>query len=243
MRLCKIVFLLLFSGYYAKAQTGNSPQATLNILFVGNSLTYTNNLPEIVKELAKQDGVEIKYSSLSLPDYSLEDHWNEGKLQKQLDKEKYDLVIAQQGPSALPESQVLLLEYTKKIKELCDSRKTKLALYMVWPSKSRSFDLDNVIYSYTHAAKETGSLLCPAGLAWKNTWALDSTLALYGADNFHPSMAGSVLAALTIYGAITNKNNFYFISYNSISWNEDISKKQLDILKKAAIKSIADAAQ
>ena len=127
MRLCKIVFLLVCSGFYTKAQTGNSPQATLNILFVGNSLTYTNNLPEIVKELAKQDGIDIKYSSLSLPDHSLEDHWNEGKLQKQLDKEKYDFLIAQQGPSALPESQVLLLEYTKKIRELCDSRKTKLA--------------------------------------------------------------------------------------------------------------------
>ena len=238
MRLCKIVFLLVCSGFYTRAQTGNSPQATLNILFVGNSLTYTNNLPEIVKELAKQDGLDIKYSSLSLPDHSLEDHWNAGKLQKQLDKEKYDFLIAQQGPSALPESQVLLLEYTKKIRELCDSRKTKLALYMVWPSKSRSFDLDNVIYSYTHAAKETGSLLCPAGLAWKNAWALDSSLALYGADNFHPGITGTVLAALTIYGAITGKSNFYFISHNSISWNENISKKQLDILKKAAIAAL-----
>lgn len=236
MKCCTISLLLLFSGFYSNAQR---PQQTiLKVLFVGNSLTYTNQLPELVKELGEQDGLEIKYTSLSFPNYALEDHWNAGKLQEELDKEEYDLVIAQQGPSALPESQELLLEYCKKFRKLCDAKKTKLALYMVWPSRSRFFDLDNVIYSYTHAAKKTKSLLCPAGLAWKNAWALDSSLALYGPDNFHPGIDGSVLAALTIYAAITGKQNFDFICYDKSSWHDVISAKQLGVLKQAAIKSL-----
>ena len=233
-----ILFLLLFFNYCSSAQSVSTLNKEINILFVGNSLTYSNNLPELIKELGKQDGIEIKYSSLSFPDYSLEDHWNEGKVQNELDKGEYDFMIAQQGPSALPESQVLLLEYTKKFKQLCDSQKTKLALYMVWPSKARSFDLDNVIYSYTHAADETKSMLCPSGLAWKNAWALDTSLALYGADNFHPGITGTVLAALTIYGTVTGINNFDFIRYNNISWHNEISKKKLDILKQAATGSL-----
>ena len=71
----------------------------------------------------------ITYTSFLLPDYSLEDHWNEGRVQNELDKGEYDFMIAQQGPSALPESQVLLLEYTKKFKQLCDSKKTKLSAF------------------------------------------------------------------------------------------------------------------
>lgn len=238
MRSHIILFLLLLFNYYSGAQSASSQKKEINILFVGNSLTYSNNLPELVKELGKEDGVEIKYSSLSFPNYSLEDHWNEGKVQHELDKGDYDFMIAQQGPSALPESQVLLLAYTKKFKQLCDSKKTKLALFMVWPSKSRSFDLDNVIYSYAHAADKTKSMLCPAGLAWKNAWALDSSLALYGADNFHPGIAGSVLAALTIYKTVTGINNFDFIRYDNISWHDEISKEKLDILKQAATGSL-----
>lgn len=236
MKCCRVLFLLLFFGYYSNAQPAQ--QTTLKILFVGNSLTYTNQLPELVKELGEQGGLEIKYTSLSFPNYALEDHWNGGKVQEELDKEKYDMVIAQQGPSALAESQEMLLEYCKKFKKLCDAKKTKLALYMVWPSRSRFSDLDNVIYSYTHAAKKTKSLLCPVGLAWKNAWALDSSLALYGPDNFHPGIDGSLLAALTIYAAITGKQNFDFISYDKSSWHDVISAKQMDILKQAAIKSL-----
>ena len=238
-----ILFLLLLFHYSLSAQSVSTQKKKINILFVGNSLTYSNSLPDLVKELGKQDEVEIKYYLLLFPDYSLEDHWNEGKVQKELYKGKFDFVIAQQGPSALPESQILLLEYTKKFKKLCDSTKAKLALYMVWPSKARLFDLDNVIYSYTHAAGETRSLLCPAGLAWKNAWALDTTLTLYSADNFHPGITGSVLAALTIYGTVTGKNDFDFIRYKKVSWHNEISKEKLNVLKQAATGSLKKQGQ
>jgi len=39
----------------------------------------------------------------------------------------------------------------------------------------------------------------PAGEAWRVAWASDPTLALYGADGFHPSLEGSYLAALVIF--------------------------------------------
>ncbi len=51
----------------------NEPEATtdtkgdLHILFVGNSLTYTNDLPVLIKELGLRDGMTITYSSLLFP--------------------------------------------------------------------------------------------------------------------------------------------------------------------------------
>jgi len=208
------------------------------ILYIGNSLTYVNDLPSMIAAIAKQDSTIITYTSLAYPDYSLEDHWNEGKLQGEIEKGNYDFVIAQQGPSALPESQVLLLESATKLAELCKKYNTKLVLYMVWPSKARSFDLDNVISSYTNAAEKTSSLLCPAGLAWKYAWEADPSLPLYSFDNFHPSVMGSLLAAITIYGSLANKNDVDFISYANYPGKENLTEARFTILRQAAIKAI-----
>jgi hypothetical protein len=210
----------------------------IKVLFVGNSLTYTNDLPAIIKELGSQDGVAITYSELLFPNYSFEDHWNDGKVQKEIATKKYDYVVAQQGPSALQASQVLLLDYSGRLAELCKTNNAKLALYMVWPSADRGFDLDNVIFSYSQAAVRTGSLLCPVGLGWKYAWEADTKLPLYSMDNFHPSMTGSVLAALIIYGALKDKKDFDFIVHNSISWKNDVSAERLIKLKEAALKAL-----
>jgi hypothetical protein len=214
--------------------TGNG----IRVLYIGNSLTYSNDLPAIVAEIGKQEGLEITYLSMVIGGYSLEDHWNEGSAQKGIIAGNYDFVVLQQGPSALPESQVLLLAYAEKFASVSRGTKTKTLLYMVWPSGDRSFDLDNVIYSYTQAAASTGSLLAPAGLAWKNAWQVDSSLPLYSGDNFHPSVMGSLLAALTVYGAITSKANFDFIDDTKTSWNLSVGKAQFDVLKKAAAKAM-----
>ncbi|HWA34529.1 MAG TPA: hypothetical protein VG737_10390, partial [Cyclobacteriaceae bacterium] len=44
------------------------------VLFVGNSLTYFNNLPEIVRKVAASDGVKLTVESIAYPDYALLDH-------------------------------------------------------------------------------------------------------------------------------------------------------------------------
>ena len=47
------------------------------ILFIGNSLTYPNDLPGMVCELARAASRNAVCESVAKPDYSLEDHWNE----------------------------------------------------------------------------------------------------------------------------------------------------------------------
>ena len=210
----------------------------IKILFIGNSLTYTNNLPALVQEIGKQDSVTIHYKSLSFPNYSFEDHWNEGAIQKEIEEGKYHFVIAQQGPSAMPESQVLLIEYAKKLSEWCKKYNTSLCFFTVWPSKARSFDHDGVITSYKKAAEQTRSLLAPAGLAWKQAWKTNPEFALYGLDDFHPSTAGSLLAAMTIYATLKQKDNFDFLHSRDASWKDEATDSQLKIFKLAALKAL-----
>ena len=52
------------------------------ILFIGNSLTYQNDLPGMVTLLAHSVGRTIVCESVALPDYGLEEHWNSGGARK-----------------------------------------------------------------------------------------------------------------------------------------------------------------
>jgi len=215
-------------------------QSPIKILFVGNSLTHSNDLPALIVELAQMDGVNITFKMIAPGGYSLEDHWNAGEVQKEMAAAHYDLVVGQQGPSALPESQVLLKRYAEKYANECARVKSSWALYMVWPSEQRSFDLDNVIYSYTQAAKSTAALLFPVGLAWKLAWEEDPAFPLYGPDRFHPSMHGSLVAAMTIYASLQGKENFNFIDLEKVSWKSEVTREQLTRMEESALRSIRE---
>ncbi|MFN8347923.1 MAG: hypothetical protein U0X91_23160 [Spirosomataceae bacterium] len=232
-----LMIIVLFYFGCCTVETGVTP-TEIRVLYVGNSLTYTNDLPQLVQDIGRSEQVPIRYKSLLFPNYSLEDHWKEGKVQQEIESGQYDFIVAQQGPSALPESQVLLLEYTKKIAELCQKHHTKLALYMVWPSLTRSFDLDNVIFSYTQAAVKTNSLLCPAGLAWKYAWQADPKIALYGNDGFHPATKGSLLAAMVVYASLFQKKEMGFLQPEKIGLEKEINRQDFDVLRDSALKAM-----
>ena len=55
------------------------------ILFVGNSLTYVNDVPGILQALADSAGGEqLAVASWALPNYALIDHWTEGLVQREI---------------------------------------------------------------------------------------------------------------------------------------------------------------
>ena len=169
------------------------------ILFVGNSLTYTNDLPKLVVAFGKENGVEINTTILAYPNYALEDHWNDGQVQKLIAKYKYDFVVIQQGPSSQIDGRRMLFDFGVKIKTLCDNTNTQLAFFMVWPAFSNIQTFDGVIQNYTDAALATNSLLCPVGELWKKHFQDTGDYSFYGPDMFHPSTIGSKNAAKIIF--------------------------------------------
>jgi hypothetical protein len=199
------------------------------VAFVGNSQTYVNDVPKMVQEIGELEKNFINITNFAVPNYSLEDHWNDGQVQVALDKGKFDFMVAQQGSSALPESQVLLKEYARRFAEICKKHQTKMNLYMVWPIKSRLFDLDNVIYSYTEAAKATESSLSPVGLAWKKAWAIQPNITFYSPDELHASKKGSIMAAIVIYASLFKKKDLSFIKLQNMSWQNDLTDEEFRI--------------
>ena len=114
--------------------------------------------------------------------------------------------MLQQGPSALDESRRSLLDYVGRFAKEIRAAGARPAIYMVWPSSSRTSDFDDVSQSYRMAARQVDGLLFPVGEAWRVAWKRDSKLALYSTDGLHPTPAGSYLAALVMYGRLYGKS-------------------------------------
>ena len=172
------------------------------VLFVGNSLTEGNELPLLVEALARAGGRPVAVDSVTRGGFSLEDHWGLGT-QSRIAGGGYRFVVLQQGPSALAESRVNLREWTRRFDEVIRRAGGRTALYMVWPESYRPQAFPEVSASYRLAAEDVGGILLPAGDAWLAGWQADRELRLYGSDGFHPTLLGSYLAALVIYGGLT----------------------------------------
>lgn len=171
--------------------------AAPRVLFVGNSLTAANDLPGMVSRLGGFD-VEVRAPG----GYALEDHWNLTDVHEAIARGGYDFVVLQQGPSSLPESGANLVEWTATFADAIRAAGATPVVYMVWPESYRRYAVNAVISNYRRAARESGSLLAPAGEVWKRA----PTLPLYGPDGFHPSRLGTYAAAVTITAVLASRS-------------------------------------
>src|SRR5262245_15188050 len=180
-------------------QGGHDPNG-LNVLFIGNSLTYWNSLPAIVGALADSAHVKpLVWTQVAFPDFALEDHWSEGSALAALRSHKWDVVVLQQGPSSLPENRANLIEWSQRFDVEIKKAGGVAALYMVWPQSNRFQDFDNASMSYQLAAESVKGMLFPVGEAWRAAWRRDADVQLYSSDGLHPSVNGSYVAALVMY--------------------------------------------
>lgn len=176
------------------------------VLFIGNSLTYVNDLPGIVQSLADSaGGPALAVETVAFPDYALIDHWNEGvaagHARGEIAKGGWKFVVLQQGPSSVEVNRDTLRLAAKLFAQEMSKIGATPALLSAWPTIDRRQDFPRAIESYTLAASDVNGVLLPVAAAWVAAWQRDSTLALYS-DGLHPSAAGSYLSALVIYAAL-----------------------------------------
>jgi len=176
------------------------------VLFIGNSLTEFNDLPGLVGMRSAAAGLNWTVEAQTVGGGALEDHWNRGVAVPRIQNGNWSAVVMQQGPSALPESRVNLRQWTMRFNNEIQEAGGRTALYMVWPMTDRFFDYDRVRDSYALAARDVSGYFLPAGESWRAAWREVPSLPLYGPDGFHPTLAGSYAAALTIFAGLSGQS-------------------------------------
>jgi hypothetical protein len=174
-----------------------APAKPVRILFIGNSLTFSWDAPERLAKLANAMGRPTEARSIAFPEFSLEDHWKDGRAAKELAR-GWDFVVLQQGPSIRPEERAALLDFSRRFAKIAREAGARPALFMTWPASDRLQDFSATIGAYRAAATAVDAMLAPVGEAWLRALGADKRLRLY-TDRVNPAGLGADLALVTLY--------------------------------------------
>lgn len=195
----------------APAPPDDPPFVAHKVLFVGNSLTYTNGLPDLVAGLARASSITpFEQTNLTFGGYSLEDHLRDGAAAQLLAEGDWDIIVLQQGPSTQPASRVQLRRDVAIFAALAAPHDTRIGIYGVWPPSGDAASLDAGIESYRLAAADVNGLLFPAGAAFRAAVQADPTVQIYGGDSFHPSELGTYLATMVVAARLFDRSPLEF---------------------------------
>src|SRR5439155_14187098 len=87
----------------------------LQVLFIGNSFTYRNDLPKMVAELAKAGGQRpLHYEQETPGGCTLEKHWIDGKALAKIQSRQWDFVVLQDHSQAPLQGHDAMFDYGKK---------------------------------------------------------------------------------------------------------------------------------
>lgn len=225
------------------------------ILFIGNSYVYTNNLPQVLYNLALANGDSIIYDSSVPGGYTFQLHTTNATTLSKISAQDWDYVILQeqsQMPS-FPPSQVQTetYPYAQQLNDLilANDSCTETLFFMTWGRKYG--DASNCAnypplctfegmqarlrQSYVEMADNNQALVAPVGEAFKYARMADSTINLYSPDNSHPSLAGTYLAACTFYATL------FETSPIGIAYNAGLTGPQAAFLQQIAYQTVFDS--
>ena len=205
--------------------SGCSGPAAVRILFLGNSLTYVNDLPGMLAQMAKSKHHNIGCDMYAPGGYTLKQHSTDKAALDKINKGNWDFVVLQEQ-SQLPALSTDLVnrDVFPYAGSLCASIRAAspnahIIFYMTMARKNgdsaNSADVlevatyfgmqSRINNSYFAMARDNRAMTAPIGVAWANALQERPDINLYG-DEVHPNPAGTYLAACVFYHVIFNES-------------------------------------
>jgi hypothetical protein len=211
------------------AVTTLGPDFPKSEIFIGNSFFYYNNgMPGHVSLLEKaadpdhkQDyratmvtiggsgfdwhDVESYFRPSAIGSYSFDE--NNNVVFNKLDK-LFDVAVmmdCSQCPIH-PRLKPVFAEFARKNSEIVRAHGARPVFFMSWAYADKPEMTAQLAEAYTTAGNENNALVIPAGLAFARAIGKQPELNLYAPDKRHPSLAGTYLAACTVFAALTGRS-------------------------------------
>jgi len=105
-----------------------------------------------------------------------------------------------------PQLKSVFAEFSKKQSDTVRKHGALPVFFMSWAYADKPEMTAQLAEAYTQAGNDNDAFVIPAGLAFANAVQRKSDLSLYVADKRHPTLAGTYLAACTVYAALFNKS-------------------------------------
>jgi hypothetical protein len=211
------------------AVTTLGPDFPKSEIFIGNSFFYYNNgMPGHVSQLEKtadpdhkQDyratmvtiggsgfdwhDVESYFRPNAIGSYSFDE--NNNVVFNKLDK-LFDVAVmmdCSQCPIH-PRLKPVFTEFARKNSEIVRAHGARPVFFMSWAYADKPEMTAQLAEAYTTAGNENNALVIPAGLAFARAIGKQPELNLYAPDKRHPSLAGTYLAACTVFAVLTGRS-------------------------------------
>lgn len=206
--------IALLAAVAAGAQQPDAPAASgrsTAVLFVGNSLTYVNNLPALLRALGEAQGMAITTETWAAPGGTLAERWREGHVADALRARRFDVVVLQEQGGHLAACMASAEEQRKApcaaslrayrdIAKLAQARGARTFLFQTWgPDRQWQARLDR---SLRLVADQASASIFDAAGALEALHAARPATVLYP-DGTHPSTQASLMLALALYRDIS----------------------------------------
>ena len=238
-----ILFLALSFSIFA---TDVDAEKETKILFIGNSYTFCNDLPSMIKEISITAGKKISVDSYSIAGATFRNHCAGNSMQR-IKSGGYDIVVLQEQSQlpSFPDAQfeVEVFPWAKMLVDtIYEYNDCVLPMfYMTWgrkngdasngayfPVLSTYEGMDSMLYERYMLMKDSfNTAVSPVGRVWRYIRANYPSIELYQNDESHPSLSGSYAAALTFYSVIFNDSPF------STTYNPGVSGVEEKCIKTA----------
>jgi len=196
-------------------------QQPLNVLFIGNSYTYVNDLPGTLVQLAAAMGDQVIVDSKTNGGYTFQLHSQDPITYQKINAQAWNYVVIQgqsQEPS-FPYQQVNTqsLPYAMQLADSVYANHTcaQVNYFMTWGREvgDPQWDSINTFYkmnarlrdAYLRIADSSMASVSPVGVAWRYIRETHPSIQLYVGDGSHPSVAGTYLAASVFYVSLFHK--------------------------------------
>lgn len=215
----------------------------LNILFIGNSHTYFNYMPQMLWTLAASENpvLELGIDQCTGEGASLEWHWKNVTTRNTIAEKPWDYIVLQDrsgGPLEEPES---FKKYAGLLDKEIRMQGARTLLFLTWANQYRPYTQKELTHAYRMTARMLQAGLAPVGLAWKAVRRMDPKIELYHRDGRHASPTGSYLTACVFYSVVFKTSpeglpgSFYFKGKMWLA----LEKKRASLLQKTAWKTVS----
>ncbi|MEN8225841.1 MAG: DUF4886 domain-containing protein, partial [Bacteroidota bacterium] len=197
------------------------------VMFIGNSYTGANNLPNTFKELALSAGDSVFVDGSVIGGYTLgypgQAHLTNPSTIEMIQRGYWDFVILQEQ-SQMPTIPYYRDGYTYPAAAALNTivqennACAQTVFFMTWGRKMGGqqcigsycspvfvdyFHMqDSLETAYMNMTLTNDAMCAPVGISWSNSIANGDPIELFDTDGAHPSLAGTYLAACTFYAAI-----------------------------------------
>ncbi|MCK4837602.1 MAG: SGNH/GDSL hydrolase family protein, partial [Desulfobulbaceae bacterium] len=189
-------------------------QDRFDVLFIGNSYTSSNGLPDMFERMALSGGYRVHVAMVAPGGWTLTDHLLSAETLEKIRGTGWDFVVLQEQsviPSLFDTRERQMYPAIRQVHDEIKAVGADTILFMTWGRRNGLPSEGHRDFASMQAALETGYLkignelnlaIAPVGVAWWNGLRSAPQLDLWVEDGSHPNREGTYLAACVLYGVI-----------------------------------------